>query len=92
MRIQDKRGPQEVNVSNTAQTKKAAAKDSEAKTQSAASTADSVKVNVSAKAKALSDQNKVDEAKVARLREQVSNGSFKVDARAIATKLVGETA
>lgn len=52
---------------------------------------DSVKVNVSAKARALAAQADagVDEAKVARLRDAIDKGTFKIDPQAIASKLVG---
>lgn len=92
MRINDPRGPKDVNVagpSSTAGAHKAHGKGDAHKAQAGH---DSVKVNVSAKARELASQSQIDEAKVSRLREQIASGQFKVDARAIATKLVGEDA
>ncbi len=50
---------------------------------------DSVKVSVSDEARALHAKDQVDEAKVARLKESISNGTFKIDSQAIADKIVG---
>ena len=94
MRIQD-RGPQGEKIGSAggaSQSKKAAEGDAKAREAGASAQAGSVKLKVSAKARALAAESQVDEAKVARLKEAMENGSFKVDARAIAHKLVGEDA
>ena len=91
MHINDPQNPKDVNVAGASSTKKGAkAHGSEGTEKSHGH--DSVKVSVSAKAKELASQSQIDEAKVSRLREQISSGQFKVDARAIAQKLVGEDA
>lgn len=95
MRIQDKgpkadvTGPSAAGVNGAAHGKKAhGPKEGVGEGQGR----DSVKVNVSAKARALAEQSTVDEAKVARLKEKLEKGELKIDARAIAAKLVGEDA
>lgn len=88
MRINDPRGPKDVNVAGASHAKKAAGAEGEVKAQKGAH--GDVKVNVSAKARELAEQSKVDEAKVARLRDKIEQGEFKIDARAIASKLMGE--
>lgn len=92
MRINDPRGPKDVNVAGASSTTSAQKSHGKGEAHKAHPGHDSVKVNVSAKAKELASQSQVDEAKVARLKEQISNGQFKIDARAIAHKLVGEDA
>jgi len=49
-----------------------------------------VKVAVSSRAKELAAASKVDQAKVDRLRQAISGGSFKVDSSVVARKLVGD--
>ncbi len=47
-----------------------------------------VTVTVSPEARRLADAAKGDDARVERLREAVANGSFRVDSRAVAKKIV----
>ena len=47
-----------------------------------------VTVTVSPEARRLADAAKGDEARVERLREAVANGTFRVDSRAVAKKIV----
>jgi negative regulator of flagellin synthesis FlgM len=51
---------------------------------------DSGRVEVSEQAKALEAKASGDSAKIDRLKSAISDGSFKVDAKTIASKLVGE--
>jgi negative regulator of flagellin synthesis FlgM len=57
---------------------------------------DATKINLStqarqiSKAKELASQDSVDEAKVARLQKMIDAGEYKVDAEAVADKLVNE--
>ena len=51
---------------------------------------DSTKVDVSPAAKALEEKAAASSTKVERLRAAIADGSFKVDADAIAKKLMGE--
>ncbi len=57
---------------------------------------DATKINLStqarqiSKAKELASQDSVDEAKVARLQKMIDSGEYKVDAEAVADKLVNE--
>lgn len=57
---------------------------------------DATKINLStqarqiSKAKELASQDSVDEAKVARLQKLIDSGDYKVDAEAVADKLVNE--
>jgi negative regulator of flagellin synthesis FlgM len=57
---------------------------------------DATKLNVSSqarqisKAKEIASQDSIDEAKVARLQKMIDGGEYKVDAEAIADKLVNE--
>lgn len=51
-------------------------------------TAASVKVTVSPEARRLAQKAEDDGARVERLRDAVANGSFKVDAQAVAKKIV----
>ncbi len=57
---------------------------------------DATKINVSPqarqinKAKEIASQDSVDEAKVARLQKLIDSGDYKMDAEAIADKLVNE--
>lgn len=96
MRIQDKgpqgdvTGPNAPSVGGASHVKKAHGPD-EGRAGEAPDRG-SVKLNVSAKARELAEQSKVDDAKVARLREMVEKGELKIDARAIASKIVGEDA
>lgn len=93
MRINEPRTPQVsgTDVSGVGQPKQVKSADGEARA-SEAHDRGSVKVNVSAKAREMSQKATVDEAKVARLKDQIEKGEFKVDARAIAAKIVGDDA
>ncbi len=51
---------------------------------------DSTKVDVSEAAKALEEKSAASATKVERLRAALTDGSFKVDAEKIASKLMGE--
>jgi negative regulator of flagellin synthesis FlgM len=51
---------------------------------------DAGRVEVSEQAKALEAKSAGDSAKIERLKSAISDGSFKVDASKIASKLVGE--
>ncbi len=65
-------------------------------TTSAAEMMDATKINVSSqarqinKAKEIASQDTVDEAKIARLQKMIESGDYKVDAEAVADKLVNE--
>jgi negative regulator of flagellin synthesis FlgM len=89
MRIIDRYGQQ--NALPLAGTKQGTAtKGSPAATPAASTQAPAgEKVTLSAKAQELSDQASAAEAsKVSQLRASIENGSFKIDPRAIATKIV----
>ncbi|HLK39061.1 MAG TPA: flagellar biosynthesis anti-sigma factor FlgM [Polyangiaceae bacterium] len=45
-------------------------------------------VTISSEARALASGGQVDAAKVERLRDQVQNGQFKVDSRAVAQRMI----
>jgi negative regulator of flagellin synthesis FlgM len=65
-------------------------------TTSASEMMDATKINVSSqarqinKAKEIASQDTVDEAKIARLQKLIDSGDYKVDAEAVADKLVNE--
>ena len=65
-------------------------------TTSATEMMDATKINVSSqarqinKAKEIASQDTVDEAKIARLQKMIESGEYKVDAEAVADKLVNE--
>lgn len=87
MRIQDlNTTATETHVRAPASTKEVAAESgSESKQQGGA------RVSLSREARALSAQGAVDEAKVARLRASIENGSFEVRSKFIADKIVDGT-
>ena len=91
MRINDTRGPQgDASVGGASQPKKAGHAHGASEGATEVGARDSVKVKLPARARELSDQSSVDTAKVDRLKAQIASGDFKVNARAIAQKLVGE--
>jgi negative regulator of flagellin synthesis FlgM len=71
-------------------------KKSKASTISPSEMMDATKINLStqarqiSKAKEIAKQDSVDEAKVARLQKMIDAGEYKVDAEAVADKLVNE--
>ncbi len=85
MRINDFKPPQ---IDATTSAAAAPKKSAEAPRADAPQGTDSVKVNVSARAKELAGKA-MDDAKVERLRSSLEAGTFAVDAQKIAKALVG---
>ncbi len=67
------------------------AKTSAADLTSASSVKMSERAQMASKAKEIASQDSVDEAKVARLQKLIDAGNYRVDAEAIADRLVDET-
>jgi negative regulator of flagellin synthesis FlgM len=90
MRIADayRNSPANLNGTKTAATTAANGPAKAEESSANPSGAPPVKVTVSAEARRLADEAKGDEARVDRLRQAVAEGSFRVDTRAVAKKIV----
>ena len=94
MKIDKKNSPASAQINSTRGREVSA--DLKAKAKAAELLGESSKVNMSdraqmmAKAKAIAKADTTDEAKIARIQKMVDAGTYKVDASAIADKLVDE--
>lgn len=98
MKVGNKLGQNMAGVESTKANKTDAGKKSDEKSSvfSKAQLGDTAKVNLSdraqamQKAKDIASKDSVDEAKVARLQKLIDEGKYKVDAEAVADRLVNE--
>jgi flagellar biosynthesis anti-sigma factor FlgM len=87
MRVTDAYRPQ---VESSPAAKEAAAPTTSSAEGAAGHGRDSVKLQVSDKARELALSAQKDEARIEKLRQSIADGTFKVDAHAIAAKIVGD--